>query len=205
MKTRFTNYIIVKHNYYSLGASHGGVSFIRWGRTTCPSTNGTQLVYAGTTAGSNRHEGGTSTYLCLHPQAQYLPFTPGRQDRRAYIFGTKYEAFENPPAFVNMGNHNAPCSVCHTPTRNTRIIIPGRITCPVSWTREYYGYLMNDGWYLEQKGKVPACVDVHAESVPGSAGGDPLSLLYFIETVCAGITCPPYIGGAELSCVVCTR
>ncbi|CAI8046156.1 hypothetical protein GBAR_LOCUS25510, partial [Geodia barretti] len=29
------------------GPSSGGVTYIRWGRTTCPNTTGTELVYSG--------------------------------------------------------------------------------------------------------------------------------------------------------------
>ena len=34
------------------GSTGGGVVYTRWGRTTCPSTSGTQLLYAGRAAGS---------------------------------------------------------------------------------------------------------------------------------------------------------
>ena len=48
------------------GPTAGGVVYTRWGRTTCPTTSGTQLVYAGRAAGSwNTHSGGGANYLCL--------------------------------------------------------------------------------------------------------------------------------------------
>ena len=34
------------------GPSSGGVVYTRWGRTVCPNTPGTELVYAGTTGGT---------------------------------------------------------------------------------------------------------------------------------------------------------
>jgi len=34
------------------GPTAGGVVYTRWGRTTCPTTSGTQLVYAGRAAES---------------------------------------------------------------------------------------------------------------------------------------------------------
>ena len=41
-----------------------GVTYVRWGRTTCPNTTGTELVYAGRAAGSNYNQkGGTNDYL----------------------------------------------------------------------------------------------------------------------------------------------
>ena len=35
------------------GPSSGGVTYVRWGRTTCPNTPGTELVYTGRAAGSS--------------------------------------------------------------------------------------------------------------------------------------------------------
>lgn len=159
----------------------------------------------GAAVGSDHREGGTSTYLCLHNQPEFLRTSAGLQDLRGRLYGTEYEVLQSPPAFSSMLRHDVPCSVCHTPTRSTKIIIPGRITCPASWTREYYGYLMSDAWYTSQKGKVPVCIDENAESIPGSATANIRSLLYFIETTCIGIACPPYFEGAEITCVVCTK
>ena len=48
------------------GPTTGGVVYTRWGKTTCPSTSGTQLLYAGRAAGSHYTEkGGGANYLCL--------------------------------------------------------------------------------------------------------------------------------------------
>ena len=113
------------------------------------------------------------------------------------------------PAFSNLANHDIPCAVCYTRTRTAEITIPGRTSCPPSWTREYYGYLMADrfdgGPGHHGGGEVPICVDVNPESVPGSGGRHDDSLLYFIETRCEGIPCPPYSNGAEITCAVCTK
>ena len=47
-------------------ASGGGVVYTRWGRTICPDTSGTELVYEGLAAGTDhRHPGGGANYLCL--------------------------------------------------------------------------------------------------------------------------------------------
>ena len=43
------------------GPMTGGVTFVRWGRTTCPNVEGTELVYKGRVAGSHyRTSGGGS-------------------------------------------------------------------------------------------------------------------------------------------------
>ena len=188
-----------------IGPSGGGVSFTRWGRPTCPTTGGTELLYTGAVVGSSWNEGGSAEYLCLHQQPQFLSTTPGVQGDRTYIYGTEYRAIDRPPAFSNRAHHDAPCAVCYTPRRSTKITIPGRTSCPPSWTREYYGYLMADRSHANHKSRVPVCVDVSSRSVAGSAGEHSRSLLYFIETRCYGITCPPYSNGAEITCAVCTK
>ena len=82
-------------------------------------------------------------------------------------------------------------------------MIPAKTTCPPSWTREYYGYLMSsdDGQYRSMF----ECVDSDAESVPGSAVNTNRALFYFTEVRCNDIACPPYAEGRELACTVCTK
>lgn len=107
-----------------------------------------------------------------------------------------------PPAFSSIREHDAPCAVCYTPNRNVKITIPARTLCPASWTREYYGYLMSDK-AAHHSSKAPVCVDVNAESVPGSGRRNSiLSQFFFMEITCTGTVCPPYFNGA---CVVCTK
>ena len=104
--------------------------------------------------GSPYNEAGTAEYLCLHRQPQFLRTTAGLQQGRGRLYGTSYEARHNPPAFGSIEHHEAPCAVCYTPRRNTKITIPARTSCPSSWTREYYGYLMTAAQYSNQKSKV---------------------------------------------------
>ena len=184
-------------------SSAGGVSFTRWGRTTCPDTNATQTLYQGTMAGSSYNHAGSAEYQCLHQQPQFLRTTPGIQQGRGFLYGTEYEALNSPPAFSDMFRHDAPCAVCYTPTRTAKITIPARTSCPPSWTREYHGYLMADRY--SHKPRIPVCIDVNAESVAGSARHNVRSLLYFLETTCTGIRCPPYSNGGEIACAVCTK
>ena len=188
------------------------MSYTRWGRTTCPTTQGTQLLYEGTVAGSNRNAPGSSEYLCLHNSPQFLQTAPGYQPARATLYGTEYRAQDSPPAFSSMLNHDAPCAVCYTPSRSTKITIPGRYDCPPWWTREYYGYLMTASnfrgseEYWRHDSRAPICVDATAESIHGSASEHvERALLFFMETTCTGIKCPPYSLGAEITCVVCTK
>ena len=181
------------------------MAFTRWGRTTCPSTEGTQRLYDGIVVGNFAYEGGSAEYICLHKQPQFLRTTAGLQPHRTRLYGTEYEFLDSPPAMGNLLRHNAPCSVCYTSARSTKIVIPGRTSCPSSWTREYYGYYMSEAQYNNHKSKAPVCIDVNAESVPGSAGHIVKSVIHFMETTCLGINCPPYFNGAEITCAVCTK
>ena len=185
----------------------GGVNYICWGRTTCPDTEGTQLVYSGVTAGSHhRQKGGGAEYLCLPGQPEFLRVTPGHQSVRNKLYGAGYQTNDNSPAFGNMFNHNAPCAACSTSARGQKIMIPGKVNCTSSWTREYYGYLMTERTHNVHLRSSYVCVDVNAESVPGSAGFNYNgAILDFTEAVCSGIHCPPYTAGYELPCVVCTK
>lgn len=179
------------------------MSYTRWGRTTCPS--GTERVYEGAVVGSHFREAGIAEYLCLHNEPEFLITNPGLQHHRGRLYGTEYESLDSPQAFASIFRHDAPCSVCYSAARSTKITIPGRITCPSSWTREYYGYLMGNMWHATHKTRVPICVDVNAESIAGSAAHTVQSTMYFLETTCTGINCPPYSNGAEVTCVVCTK
>ena len=117
----------------------------RWGRTTCSNTSGAELLYAGRAAGSFwTEQGGGANYLCLPEQPENSTYTAGSQGGRAYLYGAEYQTgggVDNGP-FQSVYQHNVPCAVCYAPTREAVVMIPAQLTCPSSWTREYYGYLM---------------------------------------------------------------
>ena len=49
---------------------------MRWGRITCPTGNGTELLYSGRTAGPNyAQNGGGANLLCLPDNPEYLPMS----------------------------------------------------------------------------------------------------------------------------------
>ena len=74
------------------GPSSGGVTYARWGQTTCPNTRGTELVYKGRPAGSYySQKGGTSDDLCLPEEPQFLAYGPRVQTRSPIlIHGVEY-------------------------------------------------------------------------------------------------------------------
>ena len=188
------------------GPTTGGVVYTRWGRTTCPSTAGTQLLYAGRAAGSSYSEtGGGANYLCLPEQPQYSTYTAGTQVGRAFLYGAEYETAGNSDGpLSSVHNHNVPCAVCYASTRETVVMIPARLSCPSSWTREYYGYLM--AMYRGHHRTMFECVDRNPQSIPGSIANTNGALFYHVEAKChVGIACPPYDTQKEVTCAVCTK
>ena len=182
--------------------------YTRWGRTTCSNTTGTQLLYAGRAAGSLHSEkGGGSNYLCLPEQPQYSTYTAGTASARAYLYGAEYETggYANGPLH-SVHDHNVPCAVCYASTRETVVMIPARLNCPSSWTREYYGYLMAERSHPAHHRSTFECVDHSPQSVPGSITSINGALFYHVEVKCGyGIPCPPYDAQKEVMCVVCTK
>jgi len=184
------------------GPTAGGVVYTRWGRTTGPTTSGTQFICAGRAAGSYNHEsGGGANYLCLPDDPNYLRYANGVQSSRAYLYGAEYQTSESAPLSAVL-NHNVPCAVCYASTRGTVLMIPGKTVCPSSWIREYYGYLMAQRYSHNRS--TFECVDHNPQSIPGSVSNTDGALFYHVEARCHGI-CPPYTSGRELTCTVCTK
>ena len=180
--------------------------YTRWGRTSCPNTPGTQLVYAGRAGGTlYNQEGGGANYLCMPPNPDYvLPYRSGSFNQ-AHVHGGEYE---NPIRGTH--NYNVPCAVCQTSRRENSMMIPAKAYCPSGWTREYYGYLMTEfkGWREKNwiRGRTMfECVDKNPEAVPGSYRNENGVLFYHVEASCNGLPCPPYDPNKELNCVVCTK
>ena len=186
-----------------------GQTYVRWGRTTCPGNRSTELVYSGRAGGSWWSKtGGATNYLCMPDNPDYLQYDPHVQGFN-YIFGVEYEAYGSQPFRVNpnVHAHNAPCALCMAVSRCSLLMIPGKTSCPVSWTTEYVGYLMS----AQHNHALPTtyeCVDKDPESVPGLNGIGWYSgsgIFHHVEASCNGIACLPYVTGRELTCVVCTH
>ena len=185
------------HNDYC--TSGGGVNYIRWGRATCPDTEGTEPVYSGRGA-HFQQPGSGSNHLCLTDEPVFLDVIAGNQIFRSLLFGAEYHTEEGTPALSAIHDHNVPCAACYTSVRGDKIMIPGTIVCPSSWTREYYGYIMAERQHQDHHRSTFECVDVDAESIPGSAANTDGALFFFTDMGdCAGISCPPYTSGDELT------
>ena len=185
------------------GLTGGGVAYTRWGKATCPNIAGTQLVYAGRAAGSHYKPQRRRSQLHLLQTTNLAP-PSGSQTYQALLYGAEYET-----SYTSLGllsavhDHNAPGAVCYASTRGTSIMIPGQTTCPASWTREYYGYLMA-GHHGHHR-SMHECVDANPDSVPGSSVNIDGALFYHVRAECTGIPCPPYQSRREVTCAVCTK
>ena len=184
------------------GPRSGGVTYVRWGKSSCPNVTGTELIYAGRAAGTFwSNTGGGSNYLCMPDTPQYtLSYSPGSQSY-SEIHGTEYEL----PVVAGSYQHNVPCAVCFASIREAVFMIPARTSCPTGWTREYYGYLMSTHQAINHHRTSFECVDKDQESVPGSQANINGAVFYHVEANCNGLPCPPYNNYKELNCAVCTK
>ena len=188
------------------GPRSAGVTYIRWGKTSCPDTNDTQLVYAGRAGGSayNSHGGGVER-LCMPLDPDYISGSGTTTiNYLSTIHGTEWETFDGP--LRNVLQHNAPCAVCYASTRAVMIMVPAKTECPSSWTREYYGYLMTESNHSGRHRSSFSCVDVNPDTVPGGGANTNGAVLYYVKAKCNdGLPCPPYVANKVVTCAVCTK
>ena len=186
------------------GPPTGGATYIRWGRTTCPSGNNTTLVYSGRAGGSPlTQKGGAANYLCMPDDPDHLQYNSGTQSL-SYITGVEYFYGHAFPSLSAVNYHNVPCALCYVSTRSVVVMIPAKTHCPTNWTLEYIGYLMSERYDLGPT--MYECVDKNPELVPGSSGHSlPTAYFQLVEPYCNGLSCSPYDAQKELTCALCTR
>ena len=187
------------------GPRSAGVTYIRWGKSSCPTTPGTQLLYAGRAGGSDhRSQGGGAEKLCLPNNPDYINSS---RSTSATLFstlhGAEYQTLNGP--HHNLFDQNVLCAVCYASTRAAMIMVPAKTQCPSSWTREYYGYLMTEREHSLHHRSSYDCVDVNPDAVPCSAGSTDGALFQYVVTTCNGLQCPPYQANRVVSCAVCTK
>ena len=187
------------------GPRSAGVTYIRWGKSSCPDTAGTQLIYAGRAGGSEHmNQGGGAEKLCLPLDPDYID---SPQSTSATLFstlhGAEYQTLNGP--HHNLHDHNVPCVVCYASTRAAMIMMPAKTVCPSSWTREYYGYLMTEREHRNHHRSSFDCVDVSPDTVPGGVADTNGALFQYVKSTCNGLQCPPYVANRVVSCAVCTK
>ena len=187
------------------GPKSGGVVYVRWGKTSCPDDNDTQLVYSGRAGKAFwNQKGGGINYQCFPEDPEYSHYRAGVQEHSS-VYGVEYEVPISQLGSINLHNHNVPCAVCLATTRVAVVMIPAKLTCPTGWTKEYNGYLMS-ARYDHDSPSTFECIDHDAEAVPGTEANTNGGIFYHIEAVCNyGLPCDPYDPEKELTCVVCTK
>ena len=179
-----------------------GVTYIRWGRTSCPTGNGTEYVYNGITAGSwYSYSGGGSNYICLVKNPKYPQEATTSSGN--YIYGTEYETGGGP--LNEVSQNNPPCAACHVTTRSAQLMVPGTDECPGGWTLEYAGWLVSA--HQSHYRTMYVCLDKDAEVLEGEEANTDDALMYNTVVDCGGygIPCPPYVNQKDLACAVCTK
>lgn len=160
-------------------------------------------------AGSDKsHPGTGSNYLCLSDEPTW-GHVDTTVESLGKLTGVEYQFWNHRSSGAyeflgdNMFNHNAPCAVCLS-QRSVSIMIPGRASCYEGWTKEYGGYLVS-GYHGDSSATQYVCLDGRPEKVVNGDADDEDNRLYFVEAVCGkSLACPPYIGGREIACVVCS-
>ena len=91
--------------------------YTRWGKTTCNTSEGTQLLYAGRAGRSHwGSTGGASNYVCMPNDPEYGTYTPGVQSWST-VTGVEMESRDGP--LRDFQNQNVPCAVCYTQRDNS--------------------------------------------------------------------------------------
>ena len=185
----------------------GGGTYIRWGRTSCPETPGTELVYQGRAAGSfYNHKGGGANYLCVTTEPQSGKFLPGDSSKHvSLLYGSEYQIrLDGLPYSRQLHDQDVPCALCHMTTRGAVFMLPGRYECPSGWTQEYHGYLVTAHHDISHR-TMFECMDIEPEKVDGGHANHDGALFYHVEPRCGSLPCPPYDSTKEMTCVVCSK
>ena len=104
------------------GPPTGGAVYTRWGRTTCPTVQGTHLLYSGRAGATHHlHKGGAANYLCLPNDPDHLQYQSGVQGY-GHIGGVEYW-YAGFPLLSSVNHHNVPCAVCYVATRSVAVMV----------------------------------------------------------------------------------
>ena len=192
--------------HVTLGAS-GGTTYIRWGRTVCPNETGTELVYNGIASGSLYYAaGGGANYICM-PNGDVVEYHDEATTANlniATVHAAEYR-MQNGQALDHLLDYTVLCAVCAVSSRSAQVMIPGRLTCPDTWTVEYTGWLVADRNNLNRAMFI--CLDKSPEAIIETSPSIEGARMHHNEAACSstGLPCPPFDATKELSCVVCTK
>ena len=170
----------------------GGVTYVRWGKSSCPDVAGTKLLYRGQIGGNlNYDTQGGGSFLCL-PETPEYQFSEEKYVR-SEVYGINYA-----------------CAVCSATTRVAHVMIPARTSCALGWTREYYGYLVSQSYNqsnVENLRSPLTCADKDFTYDANFESSTNYAYLYKVTASCNGLPCSAnkYERKKNLECVVCTK
>lgn len=167
------------------------------------------LFLTGYTGGSDSdHTGAAVDFLCLPEDPEWDNYDDSvRTSSGARVYGGEYQTGQDlsilSPPERNTLVEDAPCAVCWI-ERGSVLIIPGKLTCPAGWSKEYSGYLAA-GDFNNIAASEYVCLDKEFELIPGGEENLNGKLFYIAEAICGSLPCEPYVNGRELTCVVCSK
>ncbi|XP_071179172.1 uncharacterized protein [Mytilus edulis] len=186
-----------------------GTTYTQWGRTSCTADD-TETFYSGFVGGSSYTKSGSAVdTLCLINDPQWGIYDSKVNDL-PFIGGALFDVYDinvlnSPFDFDKYENHGVPCSVCMKKKKASTIMIPARKDCYGNWVKEYDGYLYA-GHPNHKAATEYICLDKTPEALDKSTNYTDKMLLYPVRVNCNGaISCPPYVNGREVTCVVCSR
>ena len=140
-------------------------------------------------------------FVYLKTLADYLADTAG-VSLSGFASGMEYNFIGNMP-HSNLQHYNVPCAVCYVSTRTSVLTIPAKTQCPLSWTREYYGYLTSAHNMQNHRSSFQRIAS-SPEAVPAAAVI--LVLLHKCITLMLAVVREwPVLPMRTLSCTVCTK
>ena len=91
------------------GPRSGGAIYTRWGKSSCPQVEGTQIVYSGITGGTAWNQpGGGANYLCMPKVPEYSPTLRYRGGANGHSFMYATTEYHGPHHPVT--THPVPCA-----------------------------------------------------------------------------------------------
>lgn len=188
-----------------------GVSFVRWGRSVCPT--GTVKLYKGYMAGSHYNAGGSgANYLCITDEPQFVRPKAGRQGTGGMVLGVEFDLVDAYAGVFNPENipdgrivqNDMLCVVCYVEGSYDKLVLPGRQDCGKSgYDLQYKGFMVSE-WSGPRGRSQFVCMDESPEGRIGGTNDDNQAVIYPVEIGCGSLPCNPFVDGYELPCAVCT-
>jgi hypothetical protein len=195
-------------------SSDAGVSFVRWGRTVCPT--GSHRLYKGYMTGKHVGKPGSgANFLCAHEDPKFVRGVPGRAPAgyAGLLSGVEIHvnplynslfSVENLPGGV-LTTQDMPCARCYVAESTDLMMVPGRPDCGSSgYDLMYSGFLISQASYDGRQGSEYVCLDEKPEGRAGGSGNENNAVIYPVEVECGSLPCNPYVDGLEVTCAVCT-